>query len=212
MSDQIGIYKIESPSGKCYVGMTTDSFHSRWNAHLRDLRANRHKCRGLQRAFLKYGEQALVFSVLEVMDADSLDLVVFQRECHWWDKLTEAGISLYNGRPTGTGSVHHTAETRQRISDSLRIHSRGSVEGARRTISKICPECTSSYSVFLTYSDQIFCSKECASLSQIRAERHKVVALYADGLSLRKVAAQVSISHIAVRKILLKANVPLRSR
>lgn len=212
MSEQIGIYKIESPSGKCYVGMTTDSFRSRWNSHLRDLRANRHKCRGLQRAFLKYGEDSLDFSVLEVMDADSTDLAVFQRECDWWDELTENGVVLYNGRPTGTGSVHHTAETRQRISSSLRIHSRGSAEGERRTLSKVCPECTNSYSVFLTHSDQIFCSKECAALSQIRVERQKVVAFYADGLSLRKVAAQVGISHIAVRKILIKAKVPLRSR
>lgn len=33
MVEGIGIYKIESPSGKCYVGMTADSFASRWNKH-----------------------------------------------------------------------------------------------------------------------------------------------------------------------------------
>ncbi len=202
MSDGIGIYKIESPSGKCYVGMTTDSFDSRWRNHLKDLRSGRHKCRALQRAFVKYGEMALVFSVLEEVDRSSSDLSILERERYWWDELSKMGILLYNGRPTGTGSVHHTLETRQLISIAItRSHglSPRGCKGCETVIEKPRPS-------------QMFCSISCSRSKVSYSDSQIISELYLSGLSLRKVAVQVGVSHITVRKILIKADVPLRSR
>lgn len=58
-----GIYTITSPSGRKYVGSAV-SFRARWKLHLIELRAGRHHCAPLQRAFVKYGEAALRFERL----------------------------------------------------------------------------------------------------------------------------------------------------
>lgn len=115
MKTSKGIYKIVSPRGSIYIGMTTVSFSTRWKQHLKNLRAKKsHKCRGLQRAFDKYGENGLVFEILEVLDYHS-DNEIMQREIYWWDFYKIQGVNIYNGKPTGTGSVIHTDETKEKI-------------------------------------------------------------------------------------------------
>jgi group I intron endonuclease len=66
-----GIYTITSPSGKQYVGSAV-SFRYRWWLHLRDLRKGAHHCVALQRAFKKYGEDALVFAKVAFVPKDDL--------------------------------------------------------------------------------------------------------------------------------------------
>lgn len=61
----IGVYAFISPSGKAYVGMTSDSFETRWNNHYKKLKNNRHHCPGLQYAFNKYGWDKLERVILE---------------------------------------------------------------------------------------------------------------------------------------------------
>lgn len=58
-----GIYTITAPSGGQYVGSAVN-FGKRWGNHIRDLRKGIHKNSPLQRAYLKYGEQGLVFKKL----------------------------------------------------------------------------------------------------------------------------------------------------
>lgn len=113
MSASIGVYKITLPSGSCYVGMTTISFDSRWRNHLKELRNGRHPCRGLKSAFAKYGEAALLFEILEKVPNSTNQSVILLKERDWWDKLKAEGKNIYNGRPTGTGSVHHTDEQKK---------------------------------------------------------------------------------------------------
>lgn len=116
--EKIGIYTITAPSGKKYVGVTGTSFRERWGNHIKELRGNRHKCRGLQRAYRKYGEEALVFSIevnysfKQLISEESFEQELLLLEQRTWDELSEAGIILYNGRPTGTGSVFHTEESK----------------------------------------------------------------------------------------------------
>lgn len=98
--------------------MTADSFGNRWRGQLNELRRGVHKCRGLQRAYIKYCESLLKFEILE--EIDPLDKAFYACEVWWWDHFTTEEIKLYNGRPTGTGSVNHTAETRSAISEGLR--------------------------------------------------------------------------------------------
>jgi group I intron endonuclease len=72
-----GIYTITSPSGKQYVGSAV-SFKARWRVHRRHLRQGAHHCLSLQRAFNKYGEDALVFSKIAFCAKE--DLIAREQE------------------------------------------------------------------------------------------------------------------------------------
>lgn len=115
MESSVGVYRIDAPSGKSYVGMTCDSFANRWSGHLRKLRSDTHPCKGLSRAYRKYGEENLMFSIVEAMPLQEVTIelaaYISEREQFWWDALRNSGIELYNGRPTGRGSVFHTDES-----------------------------------------------------------------------------------------------------
>lgn len=117
----IGVYKIESPSGKTYVGMTCDSFSGRLSGHIKYLKNGGHHCKGLQRAYVKYGLENLKFTVLEkwekphTSEMEALGSKILAREALWWRKIRSEGTLMYNGEPSGTGSVFHTEETKLRI-------------------------------------------------------------------------------------------------
>ena len=117
-SEMYGVYTITSPNGSVYVGMTTKSFSSRWKSHKKELRSSIHKCKGLLRAYDKYGIEGLEFKVLEDLSGCS-DSYVLGREKFWWNSLKKSGINLYNGEPTGTGSVNHSESTKNQIGKSV---------------------------------------------------------------------------------------------
>lgn len=78
-SKQAGIYLIVSKiNGKRYIGSSV-RICVRWSEHKSDLRLNRHHSPLLQRHYNKYGEDDLVFSVLEVVDRGELSLNDFKQ-------------------------------------------------------------------------------------------------------------------------------------
>ncbi len=113
-----GIYSITSPSGKRYIGSSSD-IPRRWRTHRRELRDGAHHCEALQRAFNKYGASGLIFAVLEFCDPASL----FVREQAYVDAVARA--QLYNAAPIA-GSVlgiKRSAETRAKMSAAARNRS-----------------------------------------------------------------------------------------
>ena len=79
-----GIYQITNTcTGEFYVGSAVD-FDKRWHGHLVKLRCDRHHNNHLRNAFIKYGESAFTFSVLELVSADEL----LVREQHYIDTLS----------------------------------------------------------------------------------------------------------------------------
>ena len=60
---ETGIYFISSPSGKKYIGSTSESFSIRWRTHKYHLRKKNHRNRILQAAWDKYGEENMAFTV-----------------------------------------------------------------------------------------------------------------------------------------------------
>jgi len=63
-----GIYAITNKvTGRRYIGRSID-IGRRWQAHLLGLSRGRHYNIHLQRAWLRYGDQAFVFSVIETVD------------------------------------------------------------------------------------------------------------------------------------------------
>ena len=105
------IYKIETPNG-FYIGSSL-KFKDRRNQHLSHMRRGIHANTMLQRAFNKYGEAGLTFSVLEYCDKDCL----LEREQYFIDKLNpKYNIARMAGRQTG---YKFTDEQKKNYRDSL---------------------------------------------------------------------------------------------
>jgi group I intron endonuclease len=79
MTEKPGIYAIRHlESGKVYVG-SASNISKRWHRHKKDLRLGVHRNKHLQAAWIKYGEEAFVFVILEL--TSELDT----REQFWMD-------------------------------------------------------------------------------------------------------------------------------
>ena len=87
MKKIIGIYKLTSPSGKCYVGQSIN-IYARWAHHKRE---KRHWHRKLFNAIRKYGFDSFKREILEECNADLLD----ERE-KFWIEYYDSCISGYN--------------------------------------------------------------------------------------------------------------------
>lgn len=175
MDERIGIYSIVSPSGKRYVGMTMTGFTWRWKGHLKDLRGGRHKNAALSRAFAKYGEANLHFTVLEVVPSTMDQSIVLLKEQQWWDKLHSSGVKLYNGRPTGTGSVIHTEETKKKMSKTFSEKNKDLLKRRERN----CEFCSKTFSH--PNKTVRFCCGRCSSLAKGKSfaySRDELIDLY----------------------------------
>lgn len=113
-----GVYKItNTANGKVYVGSSVDlcERHYRHGLHLRQ---GRHHSIHLQRAYVIYGQDAFVFSVIEKCGRDAL----LSREQYWIDKLKAATKEYgYNVAPRTDNSIQ-AAETKDKIRKSLTGH------------------------------------------------------------------------------------------
>lgn len=208
MEDQelMGVYRIVAPSGSCYIGATAESFSKRWNAHRKDFKLCKTRCQGLRRAFLKYGVENMLFEILEVVPRES-ESSVWLLERQWWNKLKAEGINIYNGEPTGTGSVHHTEETRERISSAL----------SKDPVLKICanPACNKSFET--KREVRIFCSSSCSaaisnSSRRLDYDRDFLYDLYwTQGLSRPKITELLDISVGGFQKLFARHAIPMRT-
>ena len=153
-TELIGIYKITFPNKRSYIGLTGKSFKERWGTHLHGLKSGKHKNPILQAHFNKYGIGSMKFEILESWAFTSKEIDekrLLEREQYWWDFFSST-VKLINGRPTGTGSVFHTKETRAKLSASL----------SKEPIKYICKNCNKHF----TRPSQgervaIFCSRTC---------------------------------------------------
>lgn len=114
-----GIYTIRNTvNNKIYVGSAV-KLSRRFSEHKTSLSRKANANAKLQMAWNKYGADAFVFDVVEVV-VDKRDLIC--REQHWIDALRSAAPDLYNISPTAGSSlgVKHSAETRAARSKSLK--------------------------------------------------------------------------------------------
>lgn len=121
--NSIGVYRIITPSGGIYVGMTTVSFKERWKQHCNDLKNNKHPTVGLKNVYKKY-DNWNVFSLeilkmwsrpVEQHELLSVEKEIILEEKLAWIRHKNSGYNMLHGCPTGTGSVQHTAETKLKI-------------------------------------------------------------------------------------------------
>ena len=109
-----GVYKISSLAKpeRVYVG-SSKNIRNRWWAHLSDLKKGKHHSRKMQRHFNKYGQEDLIFEVLEhVQNANAL-ISVEQKYIDsispFFNAMKKAGSCL---------GYKHTDESRQRMSEA----------------------------------------------------------------------------------------------
>lgn len=108
-----GIYRINGPNGKFYVG-SAKNIGRRWIEHKRDLRRGDHGNSKLQRSWSRHGETGFTIEVLEIVA--SLDDLI-RREQFWIDSL-KAVANGYNILPVAGNSLgtKHSDETRRKMS------------------------------------------------------------------------------------------------
>lgn len=113
-----GIYQILCvPTGKIYIGSARDLL-SRWWKHRSDLELGKHQNRHLQRAWEKYGPDAFVHSVIELV----FEPCLIEREQYWLDRLRpfqDRGFNICVIAGSSLG-VKRSDEYKARLAESAR--------------------------------------------------------------------------------------------
>lgn len=107
-----GIYKITSPSGKIYIGQSTNIRVRFYNYRKCD---SCKKQRILYSSFLKYGIGAHVFEVVYELPKDCDASVLTNYEQFFMDQFREAGYSMMNLKEAGLHGGH-SEETKRKLS------------------------------------------------------------------------------------------------
>lgn len=114
---KIGIYKITSPSGRIYIGQS-----SNLNQRIKDYEKTIH-CKGqvrLYNSLVKYGFDKHSFEILEYCEFDKLNT----RERHWQDfyeVIGSKGLNCMLTKCEGKKFVF-SEETRKKISDKAKLN------------------------------------------------------------------------------------------
>ena len=95
----MGIYKIESPSGKVYIGQSR-RIEDRWSKHRMS-----NKTTKLNSSLAKYGHQNHIFSIIHILPKD-IDQQTFDRyEQLYMDLYSECGLELLNIKKAGSNGL-----------------------------------------------------------------------------------------------------------
>lgn len=119
------LYKLTSPSGKSYIGITTLSVERRWRQHRSNANKGRgyaagHECQALYNAIRKYG--AATFTVEQLDSASEWsDLCEMEREAiREHGTRTPQGYNLTSGGD-GTPGVVVSKATREKLAAGQRL-------------------------------------------------------------------------------------------
>lgn len=117
----IGVYQIRNTiTGAVYIGSSTTSISGRWGQHRRSLQHKRHENRHLQNAWNKYGQEAFVFEIVELL---MLPEAVIPREQFWIDRHMRRGRKrCYNINPKAEGpsEICKSPANRAKVSQRMR--------------------------------------------------------------------------------------------
>lgn len=139
-----GIYRIRNlVNGKVYVG-STNNINKRWIEHKSFLKNNKHPNPHLQASWNKYGEENLIFEIIEEIE-NSIKELLCEREQYWNDfydssnrekgynlrKIVESNLGVifsedhnkkisesHMGHKNHFFGKHHSPETKKKLSES----------------------------------------------------------------------------------------------
>ena len=134
---QSGIYCIFClPTQKMYIGSTLRSFRTRWAEHIMQLQTQTHANPYLQHSWLKYGQSAFRFEILEVCDNPD---VLRQKEKFYLDLIEPKSLLNIARDPTsGKGNKSRrgqicSEEHKYKISETMRKRHREGKYQHRKT-------------------------------------------------------------------------------
>lgn len=113
----IGIYKIQSPNNKIYIGQSWD-IKRRWNDH-KSTKA--YKLRKLNASFIKYGVDNHKFYLLHELPKDINQNILNQYEQLYMDLYRNCNIELLNIKEGGNGYGKHSEETKTIIKEKRKL-------------------------------------------------------------------------------------------
>ena len=131
----IGIYKILNiVNNKVYVGSSVD-IKRRWKSHLNKLKHSKHPNSHLQHAWNKYGEESFAFYIKEEVIFED---ILLKREGYWQDfyKSYNNDFGYNMNRVDENGIVHHSKETKLKISIAQQNMSKETIQNMRIAVQK----------------------------------------------------------------------------
>lgn len=109
------VYRLISPSGKSYIGITTRSFKSRFTSHISTWKTNKRDCTKLCYAFDKYPPNTwsheILFNTQNQLEAEQKEIEFIQQ----FDSINNGYNVLLGGKISRLG-IRHSEETKQKIS------------------------------------------------------------------------------------------------
>lgn len=214
-----GIYCIYSIcKGTRYIGQAV-AFGVRWNRHKNELSRGIHPNHYLQNHYNKYGEQDLIYSVIEVVDRGEMTLEDFKqllntKEQEYINKSENLfNMAIVVGSKLG---VNHTEESRLKMSETRRKLNSG--KGVRQVSDKykvnisvkINSKRNITLGLFDTYeealevrleAEKVFWSDEFKSLpleEQIKLKDKYHTSLKTSGCGIRLIAPNKYYARIAI--------------
>jgi group I intron endonuclease len=121
-----GIYKITNPEGKIYIGLSTN-IENRWESY--KYYTGISKKSSIKSSLKIYGFENHKFEILEEVKGDGKKLR--ERERYWINKTNSLTEGLNDNRG-GCGTLNHTSESKQKISESLKGKPKPSNFGEKR--------------------------------------------------------------------------------
>lgn len=195
----IGIYALYYGETCLYVGQSKD-IEQRYKRHIIRLKAGT--------ALQKFNEwfqenncphESIELKILE--ECEDNDLIKNELEIKWFNDLSPL---FYGKVPSLKDTWSHSEETRKKISDSVRHYKTdGGKIKSRVDIVRLCKNCSKEFSS--SAENPIFCSRICFESDyrkSVEDRNNLIITLHDSGLSLREIAREVSISHVAVKKII----------
>ena len=109
----VGIYKIESPSGKIYIGQT-------WDIERRFKQYKQLKCKrqpAVYNSLVKYGYSNHTIEIVHTLPIDVTQEVLNNYEFFYWKCYKDVGVLLMNVREPGSRGKH-SEETKNKMKKS----------------------------------------------------------------------------------------------
>lgn len=144
---QCGIYKIENKiNNKKYIGLSLDILN-RWKEHKKGLSENKHHNRHLQRAWNKYGEENIIFEIIELCDKEKLN----QREVfyiHYYKTNNRKyGFNMNTGGGLQLGFKH--SQKSKNLISKIQIGRKRNPEASRKTSEALKGKIPKNINIFL---------------------------------------------------------------
>jgi group I intron endonuclease len=109
------LYRLTSPTGKQYIGITAKDLDTRWEKHMKQMRAGRQHA--LQNAFRKHGPENFKREVLVIADDWEYLCDLERKAIAAFGSKSPSGYNLTDG---GEGIAGLTEESREKMAASMR--------------------------------------------------------------------------------------------